>query len=306
MGRVEIPAGIRQTVPGMLGAEGVTWLDALPATVQALAEGWQLQLGEPFPDLWLNYVAPARRDDGREVVLKLCAPTGEFPSETGALQAYGGEGAVRLLELDEPLGAMLLERVTPGEQLLTIEDDEERTRIASGVMRRITRPAPAQHPFPTAAEWAWNGMRRLRATFEGGTGPFPRRLVERAETLFADLFASAGEPVILHGDLHHLNILASERGGWLAIDPKGVVGEREYETGALLRNPPDLLSYPNLSAIQARRIAILAEELSLDRERIRDWGVAQAVLSAWWSYEDTGTAWEHGLRVAETLADLKP
>ena len=75
-------------------------------------------------------------------------------------------------------------------------------------------------------------------------------------------------PVVLHGDLHHFNILAAERQPWLAIDPKGVVGEPVYETGALLRNPwPDLLSLPDPGRILARRVDQLAEELGFDRAR---------------------------------------
>jgi streptomycin 6-kinase len=92
----------------------------------------------------------------------------------------------------------------------------------------------------------------------------------------------------LHGDLHHYNILSAERQPWLAIDPKGIVGEPAYETGALIRNPvPQILSAPNLDRILARRIHQLSDELGYDRQRVYGWAVAQAVLSAWWTYEDT-------------------
>jgi streptomycin 6-kinase len=62
-----------------------------------------------------------------------------------------------------------------------------------------------------------------------------------AESLFRELIASSESPVLLHGDLHHFNILSARRQPWLAIDPKGVAGEPAYEPGALLRNPnPEL------------------------------------------------------------------
>jgi streptomycin 6-kinase len=108
--------------------------------------------------------------------------------------------------------------------------------------------------------------------------------------------------LILHGDLHHFNILSAEREPWLAIDPKGVVGEAAYEAGALLRNPlEDMSQYPH---ILKRRIAILSEMLDIDCQRILGWAVAQAVLSAWWSYEDHGQGWEPGVALAETLNNL--
>ena len=142
--------------------------------------------------------------------------------------------------------------------------------------------------------------------FGGGSGPFPDPLVAQAEQLFAELIATMAEPVLLHGDLHHENILDAGDGRWLAIDPKGLIGEPAYEVGALLRNPlPRLLAAPSPGRILARRIAQLAEELALGRTRLRDWALAQAVLSAWWSYEDHGHGWEPAIALAEILVALK-
>jgi streptomycin 6-kinase len=131
-------------------------------------------------------------------------------------------------------------------------------------------------------------------------------LLEEAEILFAELSISMAEPVLLHGDLHHDNILAAERQPWLAIDPKGLVGEPAYEVGAWLRNPlPQLLHRPQPGRVLARRIDQFVEELGLDRTRVRDWGMAQAVLSVWWSIEDTGQVWDDALACAELLAAIK-
>jgi streptomycin 6-kinase len=95
--------------------------------------------------------------------------------------------------------------------------------------------------------------------------------------------------VLLHGNLHHDNILCAEREPWLAIDPKGLIGELAYETGALLRNLwPAILAEPDPARLIARRIDQLAEEVAFERARVRDWGMAQAVLSAWWFIEDGG------------------
>jgi streptomycin 6-kinase len=155
------------------------------------------------------------------------------------------------------------------------------------------------------ADWA-EDFGKLRAMHGGGTGPLPARLVEEAETLFADLLASQAEPVLLHGDLHHSNILSSAgRALWLAIDPKGVVGEPAYETGALLRNPERLLTEPEPGRILARRVDQLAEELGLDRARVRGWGLAQAVLAAVWGLEDHGEVQGRWLRCAELLAAVR-
>jgi len=157
---------------------------------------------------------------------------------------------------------------------------------------------PPEHPFPTVAKWG-AGFARLRATYGGATGPLPTDLVQRAEALFAELLNSSAEPVLLHGDFHHENILAAQRAPWLALDPKGVAGEPAYEVGALMRNPR-----PQPAAVLARRADILAEVLGLDRGRLLQWSFAQAVLSAWWSVEDHGHGGENAIEVARSLLTL--
>jgi streptomycin 6-kinase len=210
-----------------------------------------------------------------------------------------------LLDYNTEFGALLLERLTPGRTLASLDGDAEATRIAASIMRELWRPLPsnASFPtkFPTTAQWA-GGLGRLRTRFDGGTGPFPRALVETAESLFRELLPSSEPPVLLHGDLHHGNILSAGRRPWIAIDPKGLSGERAYEVGALLRNPDTRLS-TNVQ-VQRRRIDVLQDELALDRDRMLGWGTAQAVLSAWWSYEDSGSGWEPACACAEALTRL--
>lgn len=289
------------------GEAGQQWLDRLPALLAACEARWEVTVEPPFP-LSYNYVTPATRADGTPVVLKAGFPgSTELQREIEALRCYAGEGMARLLEADPEQGVMLLERLLPGTPLITLfhaGQDEEATSLAVQGMRRLWRPLPNGHPFRPVAEWAL-GLERLRAEFDGGTGPFPTPLVEEAERLFADLLASMEAPVLLHGDLHHENILAAERQPWLAIDPKGMTGEPAYEVGAILRNPlPGILQVKDPKALFARRVAQFSEELGIERERVRGWGMAQAVLSAWWSYEDHGEGYEDALACAALLAAL--
>jgi streptomycin 6-kinase len=296
-----ISAQFRQTITEVWKEEGTEWLARLPAVLVECARRWSLVVEPPFANLSYNYVAPATTRDGREVVLKLGVPRDELLTEIEALRLYGGRGMVQLLDANEEQGILLLERLRPGNELVELGDDEQETKIAAGVMKQFWRPLPEKHPFPSVHDWA-KGMERLRVEFNGGTGPFPARLVETAEALFAELLGSMDEPVLLHGDLHHYNILAAEREKWLAIDPKGIVGEPAYEIGAWLRNPtPQVFFWPDMQQVTARRVDQSAEILGVDRQRIRGWGIAQAVLSAWWDYEDHGRGWEQVLACAEWL-----
>lgn len=285
------------------GSAGAEWLGQLPAIVERRRERWSLRLESRIEPLSYNYVMHARRADGSRVVLKAGYPCRELMCEMAALRIYGGRGSVRLLEADEADGALLLERVEPGKPLEEAADDVEATSIAARVMQALWRPAPATHDFPTTADWG-RGFTRLRRAFDGGAGPFPAALVDEAEDLFQELNATAASPAVLHGDLHHGNILDAGAGEWRAIDPKGLVGEPAYDVGALLRNPRSLYTtMPDPRQATARRVSQLADELGFDRERIRGWGFAQAVLSAWWTYEDHGKIGEFALACAGWLRD---
>lgn len=298
-----IPDQLARTVRATFADAGEAWLRKLPLLVETCAQKWSLRLRPSFPALSYNYVCPVQGEDGVDLVLKIGLPTRELFTEMEALRLYQGRGSVRLVDADRKLGALLLERLQPGDMLTSVEDDEKATVVAARLMQQLRRPLPEGHSFPTAAHWA-RGLQRLRARFDGGTGPFPRPLVEMAEGLFHDLLASSAGPVLLHGDLHHYNILSAQRRPWLAIDPKGLAGEPAYEAGAFLRNPmPQIVTRADLGRLLGRRLDILARVLGHDRQRIRGWGLAQAVLAAWWAYEDNGQRWKQWLAIAAQLSD---
>ena len=299
-----VPQKFSKTIIEIHQDAGLRWLQELPSLIKRCEERWLLRVDAPFAALSYNYVAPAWRADGTPVVLKLGVPNPELSSEIEALRLYDGVGSVQLLDADAQQGMLLLERLLPGTMLTDLTDDEQATSIAADVMRQLWRPVPANHAFPTIAKWS-AGLYRLRQQFGGGTGPLPADLVEMAETFFEQLICSMEEPVLLHGDLHHFNILSAQRQAWLAIDPKGLIGEPAYDIGAFLRNPyPQLLQIERADRLLARRVDQFAEELGLDHTRILAWGISQAVLSACWSVEDHGHGWEYSIACANWLRTL--
>jgi streptomycin 6-kinase len=305
---MQVSECFRARIEDNLGASGVAWLRDLPALIADLSQRWRIIVGEPF-DLSYNYVARARRSDGAEAVLKVGPPWGggEFGREIMALRLYDGDGGCQLLESDAERQAMLLERLRPGEMLLQVaaDDDDTATRIGADVMRRLWRPAsriPDPGQFKPLAEWFDRAFTRHRSEY-GGPGPFPAAILDRDEAIAAELLASASDQVLLHGDFHHYNVLSSERAGWLAIDPKGMLGDPGYEIGPFLINP-ELSTTVKGPALLRRRLDVLAEALSYDRNRLRDWAIAHAVLSACWSGEGQGTSWRAPIAAAEHLTDL--
>jgi streptomycin 6-kinase len=297
-----LPPNFARTQVELYGTAGAEWLKRLPVLIAECEQRWSLTIGTPFEPLSYNYVAPAIRADGTDVVLKVGFPNQELLTEIEALRIFDGRGIVRLLDSDRDRGVMLLERLKPGTPLSSLMDDQLATSIAAQVMRQLWQPVPPGHSFPTVEKWA-AGLKRLRHRFDSGTGPLPAHLVDEAERLFEELIGSMDEAALLHGDLHHDNILAAERQPWLALDPKGLVGEPAYEVGAFLRNYlPQDLNAPQAGRILRRRIDQFAEELGFDRQRLGAWGLAQAVLSAWWSIEDHGYGWEQAMACAELLS----
>lgn len=300
---ISVPSRFATTMREVHGSAAEAWLQSLPGIVQRAARNWRLHLGQPFEPLSYNYVLRVAREDRTPAVLKAGFPCRELECELAALRHYGGRGIACLLAEDADAGVILIERLEPGLTLESLADDAQATSMAAAVMQKLWAPAPADGPFPSVADWG-RGFARLRAAFNGGTGPFPAAVVDAAEEQFASLVASSAPAVLLHGDLHHGNILSATREPWLAIDPKGVLGEPAYEVGALLRNPAALYtSMPNPAAVTARRLSQLADELSFDRQRLKGWAFAQAVLSAWWTYEDHGHVGDKALACAQWLRD---
>jgi streptomycin 6-kinase len=111
-------------------------------------------------------------------------------------------------------------------------------------------------------------------------------MVHEGYELYQGLASTQGTTMLLHGDLQHYNVLFDNERGWVAIDPKGVVGELEYEVGAMLRNPVEQPEFFANAGTIKRRLEILTGLLPLNYTRALRWSYAQAVLSAIWDVED--------------------
>jgi streptomycin 6-kinase len=339
---MKLPPKFIATIQNGYGEEGKAFLKALPESIAKASAQWNLTDVQPVPMLSYNFVAFAKRSltaktaesakensnlsglsalgGSKDIVFKMAVPNREFKSEMAALKLFNGEGACRLLEYDEEKYWALLERLNPGVMLATLEDDEEATRIAAEVMRKIWRPMesaslladtqekPQQQAvglqnFIQLTDW-FEGLNRLRKMFDGGTGPLNAKLVERVESSVKDFFAENHHPVLMHGDFHHFNVLSSER-GWLIIDPKGVIGPAGYEIGPFMMNPwGEILNGTSFRLRLKRRIDILHEHLGFERERIREWSLAHAILSAWWDIEENKIP-EYSSAFAEMMAELE-
>ena len=274
MRRIAVPSGLDwwKTMPG-----GGAWLEALPGLVAGCVQEWGLKLGEPFLPGSVAWVAPAVLPDGTRAVLKVNFPDAESEHEAAALAFWDGAGAVRLVAHDAGRRALLLERCEPGGQLWGVDDEDTASSISAAVFRELWRPAPPDAPFRALAEEALRWAQELPPRWARHGEPCPRRLLDEAVGLCAELGASQPELVVCHQDAHGGNVLRSgDR--WLAIDPKPLVGERAFDLASALRDRRgSLLRSPDPARIVARRVDRFVAELGVERGRARGWGIVHAL-----------------------------
>jgi streptomycin 6-kinase len=299
-----IPETLRKTVDRVHGEKGRQWLMTLPALVAECRTRWSLELDQPFENLSYNLVYPGRTSTGIEIVLKLGVVCDELTTEIAALTLFDGVGAVPLLDHDQVLGILLMERVVPGTPLFKLQDGAEAVRTAAALMRKLWRDPPVDHAFPSLKIW-FRAFERLRSRYGGGSGPIPNDLLAKAEHTFNELDASAKASVILHGDLHHANILFSMTGEWVAIDPKGISGDPGYEVGSFILNQlPRTSSDEETVALLNQRCSVFSAELNISRERLVSWAFFHAVLSALWDLEEAADC-GRTIRLASMLEQLR-
>src|SRR6202043_3424187 len=197
---------------------------------------------------------------------KLGMPHMEGQHELQGLRFWNGDPTVRLLQADDELGAMLIERCEPGTALRALPEREQDSVIA-GLLRRLWRSPSAPHPFRplSAMTEYWIGETLTAVEQWADTG-----LVREGLRLLKELPLSAPVEVLLATDLHAGNVLRSEREPWLVIDPKPFIGDPAYDaTQHLFNCQSRLRSDPHTT------IGYFADMLRVDQERVRLWTFAR-------------------------------
>ncbi|MEV2276952.1 aminoglycoside phosphotransferase family protein [Nocardiopsis sp. NPDC049922] len=295
---VPVPAALAESTTQIFGPE---WAAALPGLTARQCDRWGLRPDGPAMHGVVGLALPVRCADGSPAVLKVQPVDEETEGEPVALRAWAGDGAVRLLDHDPVTGAMLLEALDPSRSLLGVGLTEALTVIGTLLARLTAHPAPAGLP---------------------GLGPVTLDLAERADrltvarsgdrrTLLADLAARAREAAtepgdrLLHWDLHYENVLAprpgSDRGAWLAIDPKPLAGDPGFELMPALHDRwEEAVATGDVRRETRRRFDLLTDVAGLDRARARMWTLVRVLQQCVWWVEDD----EEGLpEVPVVIAD---
>jgi streptomycin 6-kinase len=293
----QLPVNFTETISTSYGQPGSRWLVGLPELVACVARDWQLLVGKHYPRLSYHFVAPVTCGDGTSAVLKVGFPeeNQEMFNEVDALKHIGGHGMIKLLRFDPRRRAMLLEKLDPGDNPKTAFKGNEigAVEVAIDIMQKLWRKPPDGNAFPRLEDWFNNCFEKAPHT------EFPPEYVKKAAAFFKELNRT-GRRVVLHGDLHHENILSAQREPFLAIDPKGITGNFGYEMSTFLINHRWWMeSDPDLKEKLGAAINRFSEHFDITPAAIRKWTFAQNVLSAWWTFEENSINWKKELELAE-------
>ncbi len=264
------------TIQRLYGKQGSYWLRHLPEKIHAIAEKHYLSALKPLSNLSYHYVLAGFQGQ-QPIILKLAYNADSLKKEASALKAFNGFGAAQVLA-NEP-GWLITTRAIPGNSLKTYfpKRDETAVTIVCEAIQRLHQASIPPATFLTIQDWL------LALDQEWEISPDD---LHQARQLRDHLLATAAMPVLLHGDLHHENLLQNGD-EWLVIDPKGVIGEPIFDVSAFLRNPiPELLQHPEAVAFIQLRVERFADIMGYSRLRIVQWCFVQAVLAQAWALED--------------------
>lgn len=305
----DVPAEKRTAIVREFGRAGQDWVDQFPDLLAACVGRWKLTLNEMVPGgLPANMIFLGKNDTGRAIALKVGCPHPELFTEVIALRQYAGRHAVRLIDASEALGAILMERVIPGTQFRHFANGIERSRMSLDLFSDISLAADEVPGLPTFEDWVTHAFSRFRS----GTAPDPEFLgfVERAERCFEEIRARYEARYMIHGDLHHENILLDDRRGWVAIDPKGVIAPAILEPGRFLHNfiadeIPGIDSLTEATASQIEdvldvRFATFSQLLGVPADELAKVAWIDLILGSCWTLNDGGDATD-GFCIARAL-----
>ncbi|MEC3997504.1 aminoglycoside phosphotransferase family protein [Actinacidiphila sp. DG2A-62] len=277
------PERLARTVVAWEGEAGREWLARLPGQVAGYLDRWQLTPERVFEaGGQISMIVLVRTADGTPAVLKVGMVTRESAQEHAALAHWDGHGAVRLLRAEPEEGALLEERLHADVSLRSLAEPKAMLE-AAGVLRRLWVPPADGHPFTSVADRTADLAALLRVRRARDFAADARELIDEALAVREELVGSAPEPVLLHGDFHHGNVLSGDRVPWLAIDPKPLVGEPAFDLAWLARDRlSTLAAEPGSRAAARRRLARLADSLEVDADRLRGWAVFRAVEAGVW------------------------
>lgn len=289
---------LEKNILNIYGKEGQSWVDHLPSIINEISLHWNLKNIHPVSNMTFHYVAKAILNN-QPVVLKIGYDKATIDFEKQALQYFNGIGSVKLIDEYSKYHALLLHQAQPGISLKSLYSSQTEfvmDRYVDVMKKLHSQSLPKQHHYRHIQEW-------LTAIDKIKLSKIPANLLEKAIYLKNKLLNSIEHEIFLHGDLHHDNII-QDKNEWVAIDPKGIVGDAEFEIAAFdFMYINDLANQVAARNIFLERINLLASKSNLNSDRIRDWVFVRLILMAAWLIEDNGDP-SSAIKLAEKINNI--
>ncbi|MGM0410585.1 MAG: aminoglycoside phosphotransferase family protein [Bacillota bacterium] len=278
-----IPEFFKDKIIRVFGQKGNKWLSELPDIIDKSKQKWDLSNLSIVKDLSFNFICTAKSSIYGDVVLKIAIPSTEFITELKALSYFKDDLICQVYDYDKERGTILLERIIPGDNLLTANNDKW-LEIAADISYKLPVEIEDNDLFPDYKDWINKAFNRAKK--ENKMDKDMLNLIDKAETIFYDIEKMNYRKVLLHGDLHHWNILFNENKGWKAIDPKGVIGISVMESARFLDNQITITeSLGDFRALD-NMISVFSNKFSESKLIVAQNLFILLVLSTCWSYEN--------------------
>jgi len=287
---------LKRNIINIFGEQGKHWIANLPNIVNELTADWKLNHIVPVDNMTFNYVARANTNVNQPVILKISCDEKSISHEIQALKYFDGSGSIQLIALNEKYHALLLQQAIPGTTLKSLYPSQVEyvmDRYIDTMRKLHDKRLSNNDNYRHISDW-------LMAIDNLKNHSCPSHLVKKAIALKNELLASMTIEIFLHGDLHHDNIL-KDGDHWLAIDPKGIVGEPEFEIAAFdFMYINELANMDDVKSIFEARVKLLAQKAHLNPQRIKGWVFVRLILMAAWHVEDNGDR-SSVIKLAEAL-----
>jgi streptomycin 6-kinase len=295
---MKLNASFIKNIQATYGQEGETWLNNLSAHIERLSSQWNFQMIHPVKDISYNFVAVVKLQSGL-AILKTAPPAARLIAEAEWLNAHKKSVPI-IFHIDKENNAYLMEKFEPGTSLKYLVqegNDEKATRIISHVILNL-------QSADTLHQTNYQHISKHISYFSLLHRYLDETIIDHAKSIFKDLCADRANDIILHGDLHHDNILQSGT-YWNVIDPHGYIGDPCAEVGSMIFNPLDCFpKHLSMQNIIEARLNILAEMLPFDLERIKAWAFCLTLRSAAWDIEGFNSPNYHTIEIAKILSNI--
>lgn len=308
----EFPERFRRYATTEFGDRGKAWLEQLPDILERCCTKWNLTLGPATDEIKCNYIAHVRTGDHQDLVLKVGVPRRDFSTEMEALAIYAGRGINRLVDADRDLNTMLLERLKPGTMLAAAEMDRSgQFEIAARIIHQLHEtPPPSTHILPHFNDWVEGALSDARGCDDNRRSQPYLEQFPRVQAMMDCLMRPNEPQILLHGDLHHWNVLRDAANGWMAIDPKGVIGASCLDVGRFIGNAMGFSeSVAESRQILLDAIRVFSDALGESEERMFAGAFCDRVTGCSWGlkfeeYEGEATARETLAMMVEIAHDI--